>query len=30
MLDRRFIPKMKKAQRDHLYAGWQGAVARVQ
>ena len=29
-LDRRFTPKMKKAQRDLLHRGWRGAVARVQ
>lgn len=29
-LDRRFKPRMKKAQRDLLYRGWLGAVARVQ
>jgi glycerol kinase len=29
-LDRRFKPQMKKAQRDLLYRGWLGAVARVQ
>jgi glycerol kinase len=28
-LDRRFKPVMKKAQRDHLYTGWQQAVSRV-
>jgi glycerol kinase len=30
MLDRRFVPVMKKAERDNLYAGWQAAIARVQ
>jgi glycerol kinase len=29
-LDRRFKPQMKKAQRDLLYRGWLGAIARVQ
>ncbi|HEX2758950.1 MAG TPA: glycerol kinase GlpK [Rhizomicrobium sp.] len=29
-LDRRFKPKMNKAQRDLLYRGWRAAVARVQ
>jgi len=29
-LDRRFVPAMKKAERDQLYAGWQAAIARVQ
>jgi glycerol kinase len=29
-LDRRFKPQMKKVQRDLLYRGWLGAVARVQ
>ena len=28
-LDRRFKPRMKSAERDALYAGWQEAVARV-
>jgi glycerol kinase len=28
-LDRCFKPVMKKAQRDHLYTGWQQAVSRV-
>jgi len=28
-LDRRFTPRMKPAERDALYAGWQDAVARV-
>jgi len=28
-LDRRFKPRMKNAERDALYAGWQAAVARV-
>ena len=27
--ERLFEPKMKEAERDRLYAGWQGAVARV-
>jgi glycerol kinase len=27
--DRLFEPKMKEAERDRLYAGWQDAVARV-
>ncbi len=26
--DRRFLPDMETAQRDHLYAGWRRAVAR--
>ena len=29
-LDRRFKPRMNKTQRDLLYRGWRGAVARVQ
>jgi glycerol kinase len=29
-LDRRFVPAMKKSERDRLYRGWQGAVSRVQ
>jgi glycerol kinase len=29
-LDRRFVPAMKRAQRDQLYSGWLGAVTRVQ
>jgi len=28
-LDRRFKPRMRDAERDDLYAGWQAAVARV-
>ena len=28
-LDRRFKPRMKDAERDALYLGWQAAVARV-
>ena len=28
-LDRRFAPKMKKAERDRLYGGWRKAVSRV-
>jgi len=28
-LDRRFVPRMKKAERDRLYKGWRQAVARV-
>jgi glycerol kinase len=28
-LDRRFVPMMKKPERDRLYAGWQAAVKRV-
>jgi glycerol kinase len=28
-LDRRFNPRMKKAERDRLYKGWRAAVARV-
>ena len=28
-LDRRFVPGMKKAERDGLYAGWKAAVSRV-
>ena len=27
--EKRFEPKMKKSDRDRLYAGWQAAVARV-
>jgi len=30
MLDRRFVPAMKTAERDRLYAGWQAAIARIQ
>ncbi len=30
MLDRRFVPAMKSAERDRLYAGWQAAVRRIQ
>jgi glycerol kinase len=29
-LDRRFVPAMKKSERDRLYRGWQSAVSRVQ
>jgi glycerol kinase len=29
-LDRRFVPEMKKAERNRLYRGWQQAIARVQ
>jgi glycerol kinase len=28
-LDRRFVPALKKPERDALYAGWQKAVARI-
>jgi len=28
-LDRRFVPVMKKAERDRLYGGWKSAVKRV-
>ena len=28
-LDRRFMPRMKKPERDRLYKGWRQAVARV-
>ncbi len=28
-LDRRFVPEMKKRERDRLYRGWQEAVSRV-
>ncbi len=28
-LDRRFVPRLKKPERDRLYQGWQQAVARV-
>ncbi len=28
-LDRRFVPRMKKPERDRLYGGWRQAVARV-
>ncbi len=28
-LDRRFMPVMKRAQRDGLYDGWKAAVRRV-
>ena len=28
-LDRRFIPALKTAERDRLYAGWKSAVSRV-
>jgi glycerol kinase len=28
-LDRRFVPEMKKADRDRLYGGWRKAVSRV-
>jgi glycerol kinase len=28
-LDRRFVPDMKKPERDRLYRGWQEAVSRV-
>jgi glycerol kinase len=30
VLDRRFVPAMKKAERDDLYAGWKTAVMRIQ
>ena len=29
VLDRRFLPTMKKLERDHLYAGWKAAIARI-
>jgi glycerol kinase len=29
-LDRRFVPAMKRPERDRLYAGWQAAIMRVQ
>lgn len=28
-LDRRFVPEMKKTERDRLYGGWQKAISRV-
>jgi glycerol kinase len=28
-LDRRFVPAMKKTERDRLYRGWQAAISRV-
>ena len=28
-LDRRFRPAMKQRERDHLYAGWRSAIARI-
>ena len=28
-LDRRFVPAMKKTERDRLYGGWQKAISRV-
>jgi glycerol kinase len=28
-LDRRFVPAMKKNQRDRLYLGWRKAISRV-
>ncbi|HUE63411.1 MAG TPA: glycerol kinase GlpK [Rhizomicrobium sp.] len=28
-LDRRFVPEMKKPERDRLYRGWRDAVSRV-
>ncbi|HJS46165.1 MAG TPA: glycerol kinase GlpK [Rhizomicrobium sp.] len=28
-LDRRFVPAMKKAERDRLYAGWQAAIIHL-
>ena len=28
-LDRRFVPEMKKAERDRLYSGWRRAISRV-
>jgi glycerol kinase len=28
-LDRRFTPRMKKAQRDRLHRGWRRAIARI-
>jgi glycerol kinase len=29
MLDRRFVPAMKKIERDRLYRGWRAAISRV-
>jgi glycerol kinase len=29
-LDRRFLPQMKRSERDRLYLGWRRAVSRVQ
>jgi glycerol kinase len=29
-LDRRFVPAMKRGQRDLLYEGWLSAVTQVQ
>ncbi len=29
VLDRRFRPVMKELERDHLYAGWKAAIARI-
>ncbi|HEY2009090.1 MAG TPA: glycerol kinase GlpK [Rhizomicrobium sp.] len=29
VLDRRFVPAMKKAERDRLYRGWLAAISRV-
>jgi glycerol kinase len=28
-LDRRFVPEMKKVERDRLYSGWRKAISRV-
>jgi glycerol kinase len=28
-LERRFLPQMKRPERDRLYQGWQKAVSRV-
>ena len=29
VLDRRFVPSMKKTERDRLYRGWLAAISRV-
>jgi glycerol kinase len=29
VLDRRYQPRMKKVERDHLYVGWKAAIARI-
>ena len=29
VLDRRFVPAMKKSERDRMYRGWLGAISRV-
>jgi glycerol kinase len=29
-LDRRFVPALKRAQRDLLYGGWRRAVTQMQ